>query len=192
MLSAIKDLREIAQCCSEGRPLQADLARWLGRSLAEFLAHRAQTIEEALGLRSPRGGIPWWREEAMRARNSLLHGLAQHFYAGESISAQARQIYVATMRYGCSAWRFDRDRDVLPTGYKGTPKEYLWRAFKSGAPMPIGERQLRTILAARRRISSPGVRQTGENGEKRTADAVEGEQPSVVGGTRLGGSLSRV
>jgi hypothetical protein len=94
----------------------------------------------------------------MRARNSLLQQLGQYFYAGESISAQARQIYVATMRYACSAWRFDRDRDVLPAAYMGTAKELLWRAFKSGAPMPIGERQLRTILAASRRAGPKGAR----------------------------------
>jgi hypothetical protein len=35
----------------------------------------------------------------------------------------------------------------MPETYEGTPLEFLWRAFKSGAPMPIGERQLRRILA---------------------------------------------
>ena len=167
MLSAIKNLREIAQCCSEGRPLRDHLARWFGRCLGEFLAHRAHTIEEALGLRAARGGIPWWREEAMRGRNALLQELGRCFYAGESISGQARQIYVATMRYACSAWRFDRDRDALPAGYEGTAKEYLWRAFKSGAPMPIGERQLRTILAAGRRVMRKGI---GQPPETKTSD----------------------
>jgi hypothetical protein len=158
MLSAIRNLREIAQCCSEGRPLRDQLARWFSECLGEFLAHRVHTIEDALGLRSARGGVPWWREEAMRVRNARLQELGQYFYAGESISGQARQIYVAAMRYACSAWRFDRGRDVLPAAYEGTAKEFLWRAFKSGAPMPIGERQLRTILAAGRRAGPRRVR----------------------------------
>jgi hypothetical protein len=34
----------------------------------------------------------------------------------------------------------------MPAHYRATPKEYLWRAFKSQAPVPIGERQLRNIL----------------------------------------------
>jgi hypothetical protein len=147
MLSAIKDLREIAQRCSEGRPLGDQQARWFGRCLGEFLAHRAPTLEEAFGLRPTRGGVPWWREEAIRQRNAALRDLCERFYNAESVSKQARQIYVATMRYGCSGWRFDRDRLALPADYVGTMKEFLWRAFKSGAPMPIGERQLRTILA---------------------------------------------
>jgi hypothetical protein len=35
----------------------------------------------------------------------------------------------------------------MPERYAGTQNEYLWRAFKSGAAMPISERQLRNILA---------------------------------------------
>lgn len=147
MLSAVANLREIAQCCSEGQPLRDHLARWLGKCLGEFLAHRVQTIEEALGLRPVRGGVPWWLEDAMRARNAALQELGRCFYISESISAQARQIYLAAMRYAGSAWRFDRERDAMPAGYEGTAKALLWRAFKSGAQMPIGERQLRTILA---------------------------------------------
>jgi len=147
MLSAVANLREIAQCCSEGQPLRDHLARWLGKCLGEFLAHRVQTIEEAFGLHPLRGGVPWWLEDAMRARNAALQELGGCFYDSCSISAQARQIYVAAMRYAGSAWRFDRERDVMPTCYKGTANALLWQAFKSGAQMPIGERQLRTILA---------------------------------------------
>ena len=147
MLDTIKDLREIAQCCGEGRPLNEDLARWLAKSLAEFLAHRAPSIEDALGLRSPRGGVPWWREEAIRIRNDVLRRLGDTYYFSDSVSRRAHQIYLAAIRYGASTWQFDREDDVLPPGYAGTPKEYLWKAFKSGAPMPVGERQLRTILA---------------------------------------------
>jgi hypothetical protein len=35
----------------------------------------------------------------------------------------------------------------MPPAYAGTPKEFLWQAFQSGAPMPLGERQLRNIVA---------------------------------------------
>ena len=35
----------------------------------------------------------------------------------------------------------------MPTHYRGRPKAHLWRAFKAGAAMPIGERHLRSILA---------------------------------------------
>jgi hypothetical protein len=34
----------------------------------------------------------------------------------------------------------------MPPDYVGRENECLWRAFKSGAPMPIGERRMRHIL----------------------------------------------
>jgi hypothetical protein len=34
----------------------------------------------------------------------------------------------------------------MPPRYRGTEREFVWRAFKSGAPMPLGERQLRNIV----------------------------------------------
>jgi hypothetical protein len=34
----------------------------------------------------------------------------------------------------------------MPSHYEDTIKQPLWLAFKSGATMPIGERQLRNIL----------------------------------------------
>jgi hypothetical protein len=34
----------------------------------------------------------------------------------------------------------------VPDAYAGTPREYLWRAFSSGAAMPLSERQVRNIV----------------------------------------------
>lgn len=151
MLYAIQNLRKIAQSCRLGMPLDGNLAVWLSESLEQFLAHRATTIEEALGLRAPRGGVPWWREEAMRQRDALLREFARAHYLGCSVCATARQIRLLTLRYAASAWRVDRDQDAMPDHYRSTPKEWIWRIFKAGAPMPIGERHLRTILAAARK-----------------------------------------
>jgi hypothetical protein len=147
MLATIQHLREIAERCLSGEPLHEDLARWLGTSLDKFLNHQARTIEDAMGIRSSRGGVPWWMEEAIRKRDRVLRGLAELYAANRNVSAQARCIYTLTTRYAASAWRFDRSLSESPPGYTGTPSEYLWRAFNSGAPMPIGERQLRNVLA---------------------------------------------
>lgn len=147
MLASIQQLREIAQRCLSGEPLQEELARWLGASLDKFLNQRVPTIEEAMGIRSPRGGIPWWMEEAIRKRDRALRNLAERHADGQSVSAQAHIIYTLAIRYAASGWRFDRRLNNPPPGYTGTPSEFLWRAFNSGAPMPIGERQLRNVLA---------------------------------------------
>lgn len=45
-----------------------------------------------------------------------------------------------------AAWPMDRMLDRMPERYAGTPKEQLWRAFRSGAKMPVSERRLRTLL----------------------------------------------
>ncbi len=147
MLAEINSLREVARRCLAGEPLDPDLSSWLGTSLCDFLERRSSTIEDALGLRGPQGGVPWWMEDAIRARDAALRELAARFHGARSVSGQAREIRLRAVRYAASAWRFDRARSQMPARYAGTQSEYLWRAFKSGAAMPISERQLRNILA---------------------------------------------
>jgi hypothetical protein len=147
MLLVIEDLREIARCCQEGEPMNERLTRWLGSSLRSFLDQDARTIEEAMGLQAPPGGVPWHLEEALRMRDAALRELASGFCAADSLSGRAKQVHSWAMRYAASAWRFDRNKDDMPAQYRGTAKALLWRAFTSGARMPISERQLRNVLA---------------------------------------------
>ncbi len=146
MFTTISALRDIARRCLAAEPLTSEQLQLLGVSLARFIEHDCQSIEDALGLRFPRGGIPWWREEAIRKRNAALRDLAARFYAGRTVSAQARHIWLITSRYAGSTWRFDRDRGEMPVAYAGTERQYVWIAFAAGAPMPVCERHLRTIL----------------------------------------------
>ena len=147
IFASIDNLREIMGRCFDGEPLERDLADWLGEAIDGYLTRQFRTLEEALGLIFPRGGIPWWREEAMRKRDAALRYLAETFLDELARGMQAQEIWTAASRYAASAWRCDQDNDAMPTHYADTPKECLWQAFKSGAPMPIGERQLRNILA---------------------------------------------
>jgi len=146
MIATIDNLREIARRCLAGESLPPDLSSWLGESLKQFLSHQRRTIDDALGLHWPRGGIPWWMEEAMRLRDAALRELARRFYSELSISAQAREIHHLALRFASSAWLRDRDAEAPPAAYEGTPLQWLWAAFKAGAAMPIGERQLRHVL----------------------------------------------
>jgi hypothetical protein len=146
MLSTIRQLGEIARRCKEGQPLTQELSAWLGKALEEFLAHNVASLDEALGMRAVRGGMPWWREAANRQRDDSLRALAARHFGHLSMSASAERVACLANRYASTAWRFDRNRSSMPDSYRGTPTELLWIAFKSGAPMPIGERQLRTIL----------------------------------------------
>jgi hypothetical protein len=147
MLTEIRNLREIARRCLAGEALDEDLSYWFGNSLQEFLERRASTLNDAFGLCAPQGGVPWWKEDAIRLRDAALRELAERFHETLSVSSQAQELRRRAMRYAASAWRFDCERAAMPPRYGGTQKEYLWRAFKAGAAMPLGERQLRNILA---------------------------------------------
>ncbi len=147
IIDTLDNLRQVACRCLTDEPLGQDLSTWLGEALDSYLTRQARTIEEALGLIFPQGGVPWWREEAMRIRDAALREWADGFPDDCSICRQANLIWTSAVRYAASAWPIDRDIAEMPARYLETPKEYLWRAFKSGAPMPIGERQLRNILA---------------------------------------------
>jgi hypothetical protein len=146
MQTIIQEIRDISTRFQTGLPLTEPQTSWLGRVLDDFLAHRHRSIEEAMGLRFPRGGIPWWRDEANRKRDAAILALAQRFMAGMSVTAQAREIHCLSIRYAASAWRHDRERPAMPSHYAGSAAEHLYRAFASGAPMPVGERTLRHIL----------------------------------------------
>ena len=148
MLNHIGTLREISECCRTGRKFDAGHVRWLGSALQKFLSHECISLDEALGLKFPRGGVPWWMEEAMRERDAALRQLVRRFCPDKSVRAQAQYIVSRSRRYAASAWRFDREKKDMPREYLGTQKACLWRAFKSGASMPISERRLRDLLAA--------------------------------------------
>ena len=146
MKATIETLQDISRRCLSGKRLSTEQTSWLGTSLEEFLEHRCTTLDDALGLRFARGGVPWWRELAIIQRNEALNELAERFFGDESICARAQRIATLAKRYAASAWRHDRDRDTMPAHYGDTPKQFLWTAFVSGAAMPLGERQLRNIL----------------------------------------------
>jgi hypothetical protein len=146
MPASIDNMRTVANLCRTSEPLPEPLASWLATSLQSYLDCRSESLNDAFGLRNARGGVPCRMEASMRERDRTLRALAQRHFAGLSISAQATRIRLLSVRYDASSWRFDRMQECMPKAYEGTSHEFLWRAFKSGATMPLGTRQLRTIL----------------------------------------------
>jgi hypothetical protein len=128
----------------------------MASSLGYFLSHRASSMEEAFGIVRTRGGMPSWREAAARERNDALCRLATDHFSHLSTTAQARCISAAAEHYAATAWQFDRNQVEVSSLCHSSVRGYLWAAFKAGAPMPICERQLRTIL--RHRASSASRR----------------------------------
>ena len=147
MMQSITNMRALAELCRSREPLPEPLASWLAQSLESFLAQKSQSLNEAFGIRNARGGIPWRMEASIRARDAALRELAERYLRHLSLSGQAEAVHRLSCRYGSSSWRFDKDREAMPAAYVGTPQGLIWRAFKSGAAMPLCTRQLRTILA---------------------------------------------
>ena len=76
------------------------------------------------------------------ARNAALCELAATLPAERRI----QELRTLLERYATTAWRFDSGREEMPEHYRGAQREILWRAFKSGARLPLCERQLRNIV----------------------------------------------
>ena len=150
MLNSINNLRLVAEHCGKGQKLPDVLAAWLAHSLDTYLEQRSRSLNEAFGLINGRGGVPWRMEEGIRRRDAGLRALCERHFGDLSLSAQPSEIHKMSARYAASTWRFDREREQMPDNYRGTGKEFLWEAFKSGATMPLCTRQLRTVLAKRR------------------------------------------
>lgn len=146
MLRNIATLEQIRQCCAAGRPLSKDARAWLAESIGRYLRHDCENLNEAFGVIQPHGGVPWWREAAIRERDAALRELAEEHFDAMTVYARARAIFEIAERYASTCWLRDRHDDEMPDRYLGTPKAHLWRAFKSGAKMPVSARRLRTLL----------------------------------------------
>lgn len=146
MLGNIANLQDIYRRCMASLPLTPDLEDWLAHSLGRYLDHDCITLNEAFGLVQGHGGVPWWRERAIRQRDAALRALAHSQFDECSVYAQAKVVAALSRRYATTCWPRDRKRPEMPAYYSGTAKEHLWRAFRSGAKMPVGERRLRALL----------------------------------------------
>ena len=147
MLGNIETLHAIHTRCAEGLPLTPDLRSWLANSLDRYLGHTCDNLNEAFGVIQGHGGVPWWRERAIRERDAALRALSRGHYGEISVYSRAKAIAAISRRYQTTCWPRDRQLDEMPRRYRGTRKELLWRAFRSEAKMPVSERRLRTLLS---------------------------------------------
>lgn len=153
MLHAIQALDEICDACTQDRPLPAHLRQWVAQSISKFLEHDCENLNEAFGIHQGHGGIPWWREKAIRTRDEAIRELARAHLSSATTSRRAREIHCLAQRYAGTSWPRDRLRNEMPAAYADTAKQYLWLAFKSGAKMPVSDRHLRSVLAGLEGIS---------------------------------------
>ncbi len=115
---------------------------------AAMLAGTAPRLpcELVLWLERKLGAAAGWSGTIEEARDAALRALAQRFYPGVPVSTQAARINVLAETYSFVNWPRDRELAQVPALYRETPDEFLWAAFKSGATMPLAQRDLRRIL----------------------------------------------
>jgi hypothetical protein len=147
-LDPLNNLRVVLEACQAGGAVDGSLALWLATALETFLDHSCETLEEAFGLRNGQGGVSWRVAASMAVRDAELKSLARAHFPKLPVASQAQAIHVMCERYAATQWRFDRLSKTMPAAYRGTPKEHVWRAFQSGATMPLCTRRLRSILSA--------------------------------------------
>lgn len=140
-LVAARRLRRVTERLQGGDP---DLA-WLCEGLHAYLcAPEVQDLADALGLTTPPGGLPWWRQERLMARDELLRQVAADLPG--STSARAHALAERLRRYVGTGWPLDRRRGApLPD----TPeRRALFRLFDLDPMPPMGVRRLIEILSS--------------------------------------------
>jgi hypothetical protein len=147
MLGNIETLHAIQSRCADDLPLSPELRCWLAESLDRYLGHSCDNLNDAFGVTQGHGGVPWWRERAIRRRDAVLRTLSREYYSELSVYGRAKAVAEISGRYNTTCWPRDRSLDEMPERYRGTPKEHLWGAFRSEAKMPVSERRLRTLLS---------------------------------------------
>lgn len=136
----------------------ADQWKWLDDWIAEALTRHADTE------RASNGGQKAVRRAAL-TRDAMLRELADKYYPGLRRTAQARTIHQLTKLYATRSWRRDRGLMAPPPHYADSPHELLWRAFASGAHLPLSERRLCSILR-------PPAQQARSRADARAASAM--------------------
>ena len=97
-------LHDLHVCCTARRPLSPELREWLQASLARYLDHDCDTLNEAFGLIQGHGGVPWWLERGIRQRDEALRALALRYYPDDTAYARAKAVAIA---FGVSRKRFE-------------------------------------------------------------------------------------
>lgn len=108
VLAGIARLRRLVDALPEvgedGEWLAAQLRTWLDGGAAD-----GHTLEQTLGVATPRGARPWWVLEAQERKRNALQRLRDLVPAG-GYRSEAEAIRAAASRYRAGRWRHDASR----------------------------------------------------------------------------------
>ena len=143
----IEDLREVAARLRAGE--LGDLGLRLARGLDAYFEHaqRRDDARPALGVKAAAGESPWWVDDGLARRDAFVGEYAMRFCGGV-VATVERDIGIYA-----GAWRRDKHRSEMPTGYSGTPRELLYRAFRENeslgrGALPRSHRYIRRVIAS--------------------------------------------
>jgi hypothetical protein len=183
-LAAVEDLRAAVADLADSDDVSA---RRFGERLASYAERASAGAEllECLGLASVNGET-WFQVDARHQRDAALRELAR-FWPNKKTAGLAYEIERAAERYAASSWRFDKAREAMPAHYSGTISEWLWKAFASGAAMPLKKRRLETILSAKCNMPPVVIASDGSDDERPTiGDDHHGFAHSAAKASRAG------
>ena len=123
---------------------------WAADCFRKYLqgAHEGVSLEQAFGLTVGPGGMPWWREESLKARDDAIRKLADQHFGNLDLNGQANALLETIRRYRGSRWRFDRLKDRMPESYAGTRSELLYETLRrGGGDLPGSKKHLLQILS---------------------------------------------
>lgn len=117
----------------------------IGRGMRDWLTGNcAGDLGEALGIDAEVRRE--WRAGMLDQRDELLRAIANQFYAGLTVSAQATAIEAALTRYAAAGWRSDRMLEACPVKREADATGLCWAILRVRDTVPSA-RHIRRILA---------------------------------------------
>jgi len=91
-------------------------------------------MDKALELDAGPGKDPWWVVKARQRRNQAIRDFVRAMFddvgtEGGVPKAAGREI----RKYQTDVWPRDRTRSAMPDTYRGTPREFLYTAFREAS-----------------------------------------------------------
>lgn len=98
--------------------------------------------DRVLGLARGPGQRTWPTVQALHRRDELLREIASRYFAGMTVTEQARALSVALLRYREGPWRRERAAERAP---RHPLHALLWQTLRS-TDRALGERMIKIIL----------------------------------------------
>ena len=140
-----------------GPPLDLAEASALAAAIEATIAGRAESLDQALGLRAGVGQRSWQTAQSLSRRDALIREAGERFFRDGSAADRARRLHEALCRYSSTAWSRERLLDGPRPCDVGKAREFFWWILRAN-PSVLSAHRIRKLLAT----SCPYSRPAGE------------------------------